>query len=354
MARNRWLTGILAASALALAATASAGTVRFDGDGHAENPVWSRDGRYVAFEVNRFAGATDLMIAEISGDVARTPRRVTLPGGSSGFGGSAQVAINPTWHPAAGVIFEGSNQGGQFRLYMAPPTTGTAQELISSTQVAGDLTFPSVSPDGMKVVFVSDLTGEGDLRVYEAGRINPLPTTDETEMFPQFSRDNTKLAFTRKRNGIEAIFLRDVATGAETPIASGNGDRTRPSFATDRVVYFSSELGVDGWEISSVDLRGQNRQTLGRSVRLPVRGRPAVSPDGQWVAYGSADPTQSSKIFLVKADGSSRVEVQTEFVACGEPAITVTGGRTLLAFTALPGADAAWRFLHVIDITGRI
>ena len=349
-------TSFTLAVGLAVTTPADAGTVPFDGEGHAENPVWSPDGHYLAFEVNRFAGDTEMFVSEVSGDIPRQARKMNLPGSGGGFGAGNRVTINAAWHPQPLVLFEGSNQGGQFRIYYAVPGDGNASEMIKTSDAPGDLTFPAMRPDGGKMAFISDQTGNGDIRIRDTGTeaITQLTNTEGSEMFPEYSDDGSKLLFTRKRNSVEAVYMIDLASGEERTISSGNADRTRPTFAGDRIVFFSSD-GSDGWDLVSTDMNGQGRQTLARGVRLPVRGRPQTTPDGRYVAYTSADPTQSSKVTLVRADGSSRVDIPTGFVACGEPAVTVSAdGRTKLAFTALPDANAAWRFLSVIDITGRI
>src|SRR5690242_793725 len=98
---------------LLLLAPASAGQVRFEGEGHAMHPVWSPDGKYLAFEVNRLVGDVDLFISQVTGDIAKDAVRVALPGGSNPFGGSGQVVVNPVFLKADDMaVFEGSNQGG--------------------------------------------------------------------------------------------------------------------------------------------------------------------------------------------------------------------------------------------------
>ena len=123
-----WLLGtVIGWSA---AGPAYAAEVKFEGEGHAYHPVWSVDGKFLAFEVNRYAGDVDLFIAQVTGDVAKTGVKIALPGGTNPFGGSGQVVVNPVWHKDGSTVFEGSNQGGQFRIYYRSPTGGLAAELI--------------------------------------------------------------------------------------------------------------------------------------------------------------------------------------------------------------------------------
>src|SRR5262245_26204593 len=165
---------------LALRGTpAQAGPVRFDGEGHAYTPIWSIDGKYLAFEVNRYSGSVDLYIAPVAGDIPKDGIRVALPGGSTPFGGSGQVVVNPAWHKDGYAVFEGSNQGGQFRIYYRSATGGSAAELIPTTELPGDLTFPAVSADGRAMLFVSDQTGAGDIRLRDTqtGKLTQLTTS---------------------------------------------------------------------------------------------------------------------------------------------------------------------------------
>ena len=64
-------------------------------------------------------------------------------------------------------------------------------------------------------------------------------------------------------------------------------------------------------------------------------------------------PQLDSAIFVTKLDGSEPAKIETGLRAVGDPAMTVVGDRTFLAFTALPVADATFRQLQVIDVTGK-
>lgn len=355
-----WSLALACLLGMALPHSVEAGKVRFGGDGeasaHAYNPVWSLDGRYLAFESNRYTGDVDLYVTETSGEIARTPTRISLPGGSNPFGGSGQVVANAAWHPQV-VVFEGSNQGGIYRLYYYQPGGGAASELITTTEIGGNLTFPSLARDGSAALFVSSSSGNGDIymRDTDSSRITQITRTDGSESFPMFSADKSKVLFSRKNRNSEAIFQLDLRSNEESIVVSANGDQTRPAYAANgQVVYFTSERGEDLWDLAAIGADGSGKRTLGRNVRLPLRSRPALDPAGQWVAYGSNDPEHEGGITLVAVDGSRTVEIRTEFKACAEPALTRQGDKLLLAFTALPASGSDWRFLYVMDITGRI
>ncbi len=340
----------------AVSTSAQAGEVRFAGEGHAESPSWSLDGGHIAFEVNNLAGTVDMYVSAVQGAIAKDGKKVSLPGGSSAFGQSGSVVINPTWHPQGVVVFEGSNQGGNMRLYYVETTSSSANEMVKTSEIPGDLTFPSITTDGNTMTFIADATGNGDIRTREtSGKLGQLTNSSHSEMFPQYSSDGNTVVFSRKRNNTEDIFVLPAIGGEPELAVGGSGDQTRPQYAAGgAIVYFDNGRGQDMWDLGVVSSAGGDKKTLAKGIRLPTRARPSVSPDGKYVAYTFNDPTKSSKVMLSAVDGSKTIEIDTTFEACGDPAIGVQGGRTLLAYTALPNAGADWRFLYVEDITDKL
>src|SRR5205085_515365 len=68
--------------------------------GHAYNPAWSMDGKWLAFELNQYEGSVDLYVVQVDGTRATTsPMKVALPGSTSAFSTQASVAASPSWHP---------------------------------------------------------------------------------------------------------------------------------------------------------------------------------------------------------------------------------------------------------------
>jgi Tol biopolymer transport system component len=345
---------VLSCLALVAALPSHGAEISVAAKGHASNPVWSTDGSMLAFELNDYSGNIALFVSKMNnGNPVGTPSKGDLPGASSQFGGSGTIAANPSWHPEGPLMFEGSSAGGTMRIYFWQPGAGMPAELLNSGQISGDLTWPAVSPDGSKLVFVSDATGKGDLYLWDraSNSVSQSMSSPFTEAAPSFDRSGGAIAFSRKNQGGEDLFV--FSDGSSAPLIGGNGDQTRPIYTGGSVAYFTSERGDGKFDIAVSSGPGK-KKVIAKDVRLPVRASPALSPDGLWVAYGSANPENGSYIFITKADGSQTVKINTELVAAGEPSITVANGRTFLAFTALPGEGADWRRLHVVDITGKL
>lgn len=340
---------------LALAAgPAQASEISVADRGHAMNPQFSPDGTQVAFEVNDMSGRVDLYVSRLSGGApSGPPTKVALPGASSSFGGGGSVASAPNWHPDGALIFEGSNAGGSMRLYFWQPGGAAAAELLSSGQAGGDLSWPSISSDGLTVAFVSDMTGAGDVYIWNrsTNAVEKAVTSPFSEMSPRYNADGSQFAYSRKNNGTEDLFT--FSGGTSSPRIGGNGDQSRPVWSGDTVVYFSNERGDDHWDIGASNGVGKKR-TIAKDVRLPMRSTPALSPDGQWVAWGSSIPGKAGAIYITNVGTGETRTIDTGLVATGEPALGGSGGRLFLAFTALPSEGADWRSLHVIDVTGKL
>jgi Tol biopolymer transport system component len=359
---NKWMWRSIGAgltsSLLASSAVAFAGPVRFGGEGHAETPVWSLDGNHIAFEVNRLSGDIEMFLAKVTGDVAADARALKLPGGgASAYGSSGTVVTSATFHPQGFVVFEASNQGGDYRLFYGSVGGGSPQEFLKTSELSGKLTFPSVSADGSQMAFIASATGAGDIyvRASNNGAVTQHTKTPETESSPLLSADGKRIVYSKKNNGTEDLYELVIASEAVTAVASGGGDQTRPTYAAGgAIVYFDGARGEDLWDLAMVPSVGAKPQTLARDVRLPTRARPAVSPDGKWVAFAHSDPARDDKIYVTSLDGETVKEIATGMKAAGDPAITVKEGRTLLAFTALPAAEAGWRTLVVLDITSKL
>lgn len=130
---------------------------------------------------------------------------------------------------------------------------GTPIQLFSfprSTQAS-----PTFSPDGSKIAFVSDK--DGATRIYSISsqrsekRAVPVLLTKKNRenSCPSWSPDGTKLAYSAKTDGIRQIWIYDFATGEETQLTTGGGNKENPCWANN-----SLHLVFNSTDSSSSDL----------------------------------------------------------------------------------------------------
>lgn len=323
--------------------------VGFDGQGHALTPSFSPDGRWLAFEVHRFVGDVDLFTLDTLG--SGPALQVRLPGSQGGPGGLHQF-LDPTWHPQGVLVFQGSETGARSRLYYATTSGLTAAQLMDLKTAPGELSFPVVSPDGQEVAFVSDHTGRGDIRSWNrtTGLTAFHTRTPEEERYPAWSPTGQDLAFSRRERGTEALYLVE-PSGQERVLAGREGDQTRPAWVDEHtLLYFDGSRGQGAWDLRSVQRTGADT-VLAQGVRLPERARPALSPDGRWVAWCLRDPDRDDAVWVRDLSSGREVELQVQGERVGEPALGQLEDRVLLAWTALPDASANWRELYFADVT---
>ena len=143
-----------------------------------------------------------------------------------------------------------SDAGGRTDLFLQPlnPHSGEVGKPIQlysyprSTQAS-----PTFSPDGSKIAFVSDK--DGGMRIYVINA-TPSETRANAIMISKLNRENScpcwspdgrKLAYSAKTNGIRQIWIYDFATGEESQLTSGAGNKENPYWAPDSMhIVFNS------------------------------------------------------------------------------------------------------------------
>ncbi|MBK8249626.1 MAG: PD40 domain-containing protein [Gemmatimonadetes bacterium] len=189
-------------------------------------------------------------------------------------------------------------------LYTLPVTGGQATRITSGSGFDGQ---PRFSPDGRTIVFVSDRSGSENLYTVDPdGKNLKALTTGRGQAYisPDWAPDGEYIVVSRAgnlwlyhRNGGSGLRL----TG-QTPPATGGGPGgggNAPSnfmgaaFAPDgRYIYAGARTGPAGYNqmMGSSQVVLYDRETgrvATRTLNLGNAVRPAVSPDGKWLAYAS-------------------------------------------------------------------
>ncbi len=182
-------------------------------------------------------------------------------------------------------------------LYTLPMTGGKATKLTSG--MAHDF-GPRFSPDGKRVVFVSDRSGDDNVWIVSIDGRDSVQLTKgigSEYISPTWSNDGQYIAVGRAAplQGLAKIWLYNVRGGTGLKLADGPpGLRMMgPAFGKDdRYVWY--ETRASSWEYNAIlpqyQLEVYDRNTGTRTQMSDQFGsafRPALSRDGKWLAFGA-------------------------------------------------------------------
>ena len=338
-------------------------------------PSWSPDGRRIAFVSNRptDTGAPHLYVMNADGT---DQHQVGTEG-----------AWTPTWSPDGRLLYQVVPEG---KLHLIN-ADGTG--VVALTNGPGHDSYPSWSPDGTRIAFASDRSGNYQVHVMDADGtdVQRLTTSSAQDVQPDWSADGSLLAFTRSSASGDTIFTMRPDGTAPAPLAAGAGasgltprwspDGTRLAVTFDdggtpnievmrsdgsRRARVLTDASAESWQpVTPVTGRlvfysNESPQRLwtanpdGSDQRLLIPGEqtgfdayPAWSPDGGKVAFLSARGGGFS-IWVVDADGTDLHEVGGT-PSPSPPAWSPDGSR--LAYSSGNGMTAPIR-IRIIDLDG--
>ncbi|HEY5060470.1 MAG TPA: hypothetical protein VII52_02990, partial [Gemmatimonadaceae bacterium] len=253
--------------------------------------------------------------------------------------------VFPMWG-ADGMIYFASERGGTFNLWRIHPNGGAAQQV--TTFKTGGVFFPSISPDGRKIVFQNDFDlytidlpngkprklsvamafdpKESDIVVIptqsraegfsispagdymavdyhgeimivptEAGVGENVPVTNSAwrDRNEVYSPDGRRIAYVSDEGGEQEVWLFDVGTGTRkklTRMAAEKENLTwapssqKLAFTADNRLY---EVDVAGTEPREIGRNGAGGFTVSQ-----------YSPDGNWLVYSRRDDEQNAEVYL--------------------------------------------------------
>jgi TolB protein len=119
---------------------------------------------------------------------------------------------------------------------------------------------------------------------------------------PRFSPDGKRIAFSMQAGANTNIYVADSNGGPAQRLTASPGVDTDPSFAPDggQIAFESDRSGNQQLYVMSADGTGQRRVSFGGGWYAA----PVWSPDGEWIAFTRRIPGASSRIGVIKPDGS--------------------------------------------------
>ena len=200
---------------------------------------------------------------------------------------------------------------------------------------------PAYSPNGRKIAFASDRSGNRDLYTMSANGTDKkrLTTSKSFDINPAWSPDGTRIAFLRgapNRGNRDIYVINKDGTGLTRLTTSQLADKA-PAWSPDgtKIAFERGFLGrifvMKAARVSETNR--PKRVTTGSSNTLWEQD-PAWSPDGTWIAY-SRLLDGVSDIYAIRPDGSGQIQLTTccpsPFLGENDPAWSPDG--TKIAFS---------------------
>lgn len=243
--------------------TARALTIHSDWDGH---PVWSRDGKRIAFASDR-SGNLDVYVMSSQGGVAK---RLTYYSGTDipqdfSRNGKDVLFTSARVDSASSTFFPTTRLTETYSV----PVKGGTPEMVSTTP-ASEVQY---SMDGKKLLYRDEKAYENQFRKHDVSA---------------FARD---------------IWLHDLKSGEHTQLTTFAGGDHNPVWKDKDTFYYTSEEGTGAFNVWQSDLDGGNKKQLTSFKEHPVRSL-SVSDKGKlaFVHHGSLYTLEGKKPKYVKVD----------------------------------------------------
>ena len=248
--------------------------------------VWSPDGgTFIAttewlageiekLEVQNDAGEWEAVEEEITSD--RELISVSLGNPPEFLTDNAATDEYPAWSPDGERIAFSSDRTGDSEIFVMDPNGDNVVQLTNSPREDWQ---PSWSPDGERIVFASPRAGNWEIYVMDSDGENVLQLTHRLaiDWTPEWSPDGTRIAFAAKGEAGEVVVAEE--SGEVVQAVPGKGT----------------------WDVYVMDSNGENVIQL---TDHPMSDfEPTWSPDSKYLAFAS-DRTEPVGVYVMNADGS--------------------------------------------------
>ncbi len=272
----------------------------FDGAG-VSNLAWVPNGREIVFS-SRYGGKSRLHRLPVDGGI---PQWVAASGTDAQYPAFSLQGNRLAW-------MQNTDNVDIHRVALkngtaAADTQPNLPGLIASTASEAS---PRYSPDGKRVVFVSNRSGSEEIWVCGSEGENPVRLTafrGPLAGSPSWSPDGRQIVFDCRPEGNADIFIISSEGGQSRRLTTDPAEDIVPSWSRDgRWIYFTSNRSgkLQAWKTSA---------SGGEAIQVTQQGgfEPMESPDGQWIYF--MQDRGSSSLRRMPADRSAGGVEETTF-----------------------------------------
>ncbi|MEE8147953.1 MAG: protein kinase, partial [Longimicrobiales bacterium] len=317
------------------------------------SPVWSPDGRQIAFVREFEKGGAIYTVPSLGGQ----ERRLTDVNGP--LASVAYFLPALTWSPDGKwlAFAEKASESEPAHIVRLSLETLEKQTLTSpSTRALGDF-YPAFSPDGTHLAFVRSGAGQGvisNLDVWvqpvQGGQARQLTSSTYTVCHSlAWTPNGGEIVFTAGAFFAERILRVRLEGGDPQPVPGAGANTASASIRANRMVYQQMTVQpLDIWRVPGPGASQRDQAPEKLIASSQADENPAYSPDGRRIAF-SSNRSGVENIWICESDGSNPVQLTDFEPHAGSPHWSPDGRR--IVFDSLEKGD--WN-LYVIDAEGGV
>ncbi|HXJ29588.1 MAG TPA: hypothetical protein VNG35_03055 [Gemmatimonadales bacterium] len=209
--------------------------------------------------------------------------------------------------------------------------------------IGGD---PSVSPDGARIVFSSDRTGQSQLYTIKAdgSGLRQLTSDSAGAYSGRWSPDGTRIVYCTKGAAEQIVVIRPDGQGRHVVIETPGAQS--PSWRYDGSILFTAGV-FPNLHIQTIDSTGTDRRAVMTDSGFNYDA--AQSPDGKTIAFVRGIRGQGVRVYLMNADGSNQRRLTAGLDNEERPA-WAPGGRSLAFQSSTRGSDSTQAYIYLVDV----
>jgi len=262
------------------------------------DPMWTRNGARIVFSYGPgstpFVGAGGNLWQIAPG---RTESLEKMPFGHDGTSATVSSSGNRLAYVQTQI------NGNIWRVDL-DGAKAKARILVTSTR---EQYGPLISPDGRRIIFMSNRSGIGEIWVCDSDGSNAQQLTSSGGAgTPRWSPDGKQIVFDSRVGGEANVYVIDANGGVPRKLETGTQMNSLPSWSHDgRWIYFASGLTHSNLTLWRVAATGGHAVQLTKTASI----MPIESPDGQFV-YFVRFTAGKFRLWRMRPDGSGESMVK--------------------------------------------
>lgn len=213
---------------------------------------------------------------------------------------------SPAWSPDGRRLLFVSDRNGNRDVYVM---NADGNEQTNLSKHASEDWTPSWSPDGKRIAFGSFRDGNWEIYTMDAqgGRVQRVTQNKAADYNPVWSPDGRRIAFISNRDGNLEIYVMDADGSNQRRMTEDKATDQAPVWSPDSAKILWESYRDGNMEIYVVNVDGSNLQDLSQDTYADDHG-PTWSPDGRYVAFFS-NRDQGWDIFTINLETGERVNL---------------------------------------------